>query len=198
MIERAKQLLEKEIQALQTLPLDENIETCVKLFKECKGKVVFFGMGKAGIVSKKIAATLSSTGTPAMFIHPGEAAHGDLGMVSDNDVIVALTNSGKTKEILLILKLCKSLFSCPIVGITSSKTAKISLYCDLILEIGKVKEICPFGLAPTSSTTVMMCLGDILAVLTMEEKGFTIEDYGKRHHGGYLGKVVKEIGEMNA
>lgn len=195
MIERAKQLLQTEIQALLNLPLNEDLEICVKMFKNCKGKIIFLGMGKAGIVARKIAATLSSTGTPSIFVHPGEAAHGDLGIITNDDVIVAFTNSGKTKEILLALKLCKNVFTCPIIGITCSKTAKISLYCDLILEIGKIKEICPFGLAPTSSTTTMMVLGDILAVLTMEEKGFTIEDYGLRHHGGYLGKIVREISE---
>lgn len=192
MIERAKQILQMEIDALSSLPLTEEIEKCVKLFASCKGKIVFLSMGKSGIVSRKIAALLSSTGSPAIFINPAESAHGDLGILCNEDIIVAVSNSGKTHEVLLSLKLCKAAFTCPIIGITSSKDSEMAEYCDLILATGKIKEACPFALAPTCSTTCVMVLGDILTILTMEEKKFTIEEYAKRHHSGYISVLIKE------
>lgn len=192
MISRAKEILELEIKALEQLPMSPEIEICVGLLATCQGKIVFTGMGKAGLVAQKIAATLSSTGTPAVFMHPGEARHGDLGIISNNDIIVAMSNSGKTHEVLLTLELCKKTFTCPIIGICSTRESELSKLCDLVLEIGKVEEACPFGLAPTSSTTAMIVLGDILSILTMEEKKFTVEEYAKRHHGGYLGELAKE------
>lgn len=192
MLERAKEIVEIQSRAIANLPIDSSIEKCVKMFVACKGKVVFTGMGKAGLVARKIAATLSSTGTPAIFLHPGEASHGDLGMITNDDIIVAMSNSGKTYEVLLTLELCQKAFTCPIIGITSNPEADMAKFCSLILKIGEIKEVCPFGLAPTTSTTTMMVLGDVLSVLTMEEKKFTLFEYAQRHHGGYIGSLIRE------
>ncbi len=193
MILRAKKILEQEIEGLLALPIDDRIEQAVNMILACQGKIVITGMGKAGIIAKKIAATMSSTGTPAIFIHAGETQHGDLGIVSNQDLIIALSNSGKTYEVLLFLELAKKTFTCPVIGISGLANSEFSKYCDLNLEIGKVKEVCPFGLAPTTSTTCMLMLGDILSVLVMEEKQFTLEKYGTLHHGGYLGSMIREI-----
>lgn len=193
MIERAKEILQTEITALQNLPLNEDdLKTAVEWITSCQGKVVISGMGKCGKVADKIAATMSSLGTPAVFMQPSEAAHGDLGLIDDKDIVIFISNSGKTKEILLALKLCRAAFNCKIIGITSKKESKIAQFCDLILEIGVIKEACSFGLAPTSSTTAVMVLGDILSILVMEKKNFTLERYGQLHHSGYLNKRIKE------
>jgi arabinose-5-phosphate isomerase len=192
MISRVKEILQQEIDALSSMPLDEQIiDQVINLLYNCKGKVIFMGMGKAGLVGTKIAASMSSMGTPSFFVHAGEMQHGDLGMIDDGDVVIALSNSGKTHEVLLSLELCKKTFSCSIIGITATKESELGKLCDLVLEIGKIKEACPFGLAPTCSTTAMMVLGDILTILLSEKKKFTLEDYGKRHHGGYLGSVIR-------
>jgi arabinose-5-phosphate isomerase len=193
MIERAYEIIESEIKALKSLNLNEDtLVKCVNLFSKCQGKVVFLGMGKAGIVSRKISSTLSSVGVSSIFINPAEAVHGDLGMIQNQDVIVVLSNSGKTQEILLVLQLCKKVFSCPIVGICGSINSEMAKYCDLVLEIGLIKEAGPFCLVPTSSTTVMMVVGDILTTLTAEERGVSMEQYLNFHHSGYIGQTIKE------
>ena len=191
MIERAQEILKKEMEALESFPITNAFEQCVKLFLSCDGKVITTGVGKAGLVARKIAATLSSTGTPSFYMDTTDAVHGDLGMISDKDIILVLSNSGKTQEVLLTLNLCKNTFSCPIIGITSSAASEIAEYCDIILETGVIKEAGCFGLTPTSSTTVMSVIGDILATLTAEERGFTLEEYGKLHHSGYIGSVIR-------
>jgi arabinose-5-phosphate isomerase len=188
--ERIQQIIQTELDAINGLKF-EGIDEVVELITSSSGKVIFTGMGKAGLVARKIAATLSSTGTPSVFIHPGEAQHGDLGVISDNDIIIAMSNSGKTEEVLLTLKLCKRTFPCKIIGITASKESEMSSLCDYTLEIGKIKEACPFGLAPTASTTAMIVLGDVLSILVMEKKAFTKEEYSKRHHGGYIGLLTR-------
>lgn len=193
MLERAKEIIKTEVEFLEKIPLDEEVlSKIIEVLSLCKGKVILTGVGKAGLIARKIAASFSSTGTPSFFMSASDSQHGDLGAISDEDVVIAISNSGKTNEVLLTLALCRKTFSCPIIGITSEKNSEISKYCDFVLEIGKVKEVCPFGLAPTTSTTVMTLLGDILIVLTMEKKNITLLDYSRRHHGGYLGILAKD------
>jgi arabinose-5-phosphate isomerase len=187
MIDRAREVLKKEIEAISNIPICANIEEAVKVISSCRGKVVFCGMGKAGLVAKKISATFSSTGTPSIFLHPGEAQHGDLGVIGDGDILVAISNSGKTREVIETMLLSKRIGNNYIISITSNLESRLANISDLSLSIGKTSEAGPFGLVPTSSTTAMMVLGDILCVLTMEEKSFTKEEYSKRHHGGYIG-----------
>ena len=146
-------------------------------------------------MQKKISATFSSTGTPSIFLHPGEAQHGDLGVIGDGDVIVALSNSGKTREVIETMLLAKNIGNNIIISITSDIESRLANVSDLPISIGKTEEAGPFGLAPTSSTIAMMAVGDVLCVLTMESKNFTKEEYSKRHHGGYIG--VKARGDAD-
>lgn len=193
MLVRAKEILDLEIKTLQNLSLkNNNIERAVDLLVNCKGKIIFIAMGKAGKVSDKIAATLSSTGTPAIYVNAAEAQHGDLGIVSADDVIIAMSNSGKTREVISTIMLSKKAFSCQIIGICSSVNTPMAEQCDFVIELGTITEACPFGLAPTCSTIAMMGIGDILSILTMEQKQFTKERYGLLHHSGYIGSVLKE------
>tara|TARA_A100001011_G_scaffold363972_2_gene414302 strand:- start:4249 stop:4836 length:588 start_codon:yes stop_codon:yes gene_type:complete len=193
MLNRAKEIINKEIEALKNIPIDENIKTAVDILSSCRGKVVFCGMGKAGLVAKKISATFSSTGTPSIFLHPGEAQHGDLGVIGDGDVIVALSNSGKTREVIETMLLTRNIGNNTIISITSDLDSRLANVSDLAISIGKTDEAGPFGLVPTSSTIAMMAVGDVLCLLTMENKGFTKDEYSKRHHGGYIG--VKARGD---
>ncbi|OFY56976.1 MAG: iron dicitrate transport regulator FecR [Bacteroidetes bacterium RBG_13_46_8] len=152
------------------------------------GKVVASGMGKAGQIALNIATTLSSTGTPAIFLHPSDAQHGDLGVISDKDILLLITNSGKTREIIELHELSKGLVShIPVVVITGNPYSPLGSVADVTIHTGGPDEICPLGLTPTTSTTAMTVIGDILVVLLMKKIGFTTEDYARRHHGGYLG-----------
>ena len=190
---RAKQVLEAEAQAVRSIPLDEGLVKAVELILQCKGKVVTSGMGKAGIIAQKIAATMSSTGTPAVFLHPGDAQHGDLGMLGKDDVLIVLTNSGRTREILELVQLAERMLGhrLPIVAITSHPESVLKKEVDVLLHMGEFEEACPLQMAPTTSTTVMLALGDVLSVLVMEAKQFTKDDFAKRHHGGYLGQLTR-------
>lgn len=191
-LERAKEILKIESQAVQNIPVDEKIETALELITHCEGKVVVSGMGKAGIIARKVASTFASTGTPAIFLHPGEAQHGDLGILSEKDLLLVFSNSGKTREVLELIFLSKQLHpGLNIIAITSNPEAEIKNESDLVLSIGNMKEACPLEMAPTTSTTAMLALGDVLCMLTMEAKNFTKEDFHKRHHGGYLGERFK-------
>lgn len=190
----AQEIIAQEIEAIKSIPLS-GIDDAVNCILNCKGKVIFTGMGKAGLIARKIAATMSSTGTPALFMHPSEAQHGDLGILGEGDMIIALSNSGKTREVIETVSLAKVLIpSIKLVTITSSKYTELALLAEFTLETGGYPEICPFGMAPTSSTTAMLVIGDILSIMVMESKEFSIEEYSRRHHGGYLGK--KSRGEV--
>lgn len=191
-LDRIKQVIELEISGLQNIVINSNFEKAVDIIYNCKGKVILCGMGKAGIIGKKIAATFSSTGTPAIFLHPGEAQHGDLGIVSKGDIIILLSNSGKTKEVLQTLNLLRKLLNTYIIAITSDNESKLANAADLVLLTGKSKEACSLGLAPTTSTTVMLAIGDALAMAVMDLKDFSLEDYALRHHSGYLSILAKE------
>jgi arabinose-5-phosphate isomerase len=159
----------------------------VELLLACKGKVVLTGMGKSGLVCRKIAATLASTGTPAFFLHPGEGSHGDLGMLSRGDLLIAVSNSGEAGEVLLVLPAVKRL-GIPIIAMAGSAGSSLAKAADCFLSIAVAEEACPLGLAPTSSTAVTMALGDALAVVLLDLRGFTAEDFALFHPGGVLGR----------
>ena len=189
-------LIEKEIKAINNIPIDGVIEQAVNvLFQNVHlkgGKLIVSGMGKAGQIGMNIATTLSSTGTPAVFIHPSEAQHGDLGLVQKNDVLLLISNSGKTREVLEFDRLVKKLYNnIPVLVLTGNKNSPLKELASVCLYTGNPEEICPLGLTPTTSTTVMTVVGDILVVSMMEKINFTKEDYAKRHHSGYLGQKAK-------
>lgn len=193
MANNAREIIEEEVRAIQAIHI-EQFPQAIGHILLCKGKLVFVGMGKAGLIAQKIAATFASTGTPSFFMHPSEAQHGDLGMLSEGDMIIALSNSGKTREVIETIHLAKAMIEhVPLITITSDPNSELAQIADVVLLTGGYKEVCPFGMAPTSSTTAMLVIGDILAVLTMQQKDFKLEDYAKRHHGGYLGTKTKEI-----
>jgi len=193
-LKRAKEILELESAAIRNIPLDKSLVKAVDLILKCKGKVITSGMGKAGIIAKKISSTFSSTGTPSVFLHPGEAQHGDLGMLGKDDLLIVFSNSGKTREILELVELSKKMLGKKllVITITSHPEGDLKNNSAVILNLGKIKEACPLGMAPTSSTTAMLALGDVLCLLVMEEIKFTQQEYAKRHHGGYLGKKSRK------
>ncbi|HNR42941.1 MAG TPA: SIS domain-containing protein [Bacteroidales bacterium] len=163
------------------------------------GKLITSGMGKAGQIANNIATTFSSTGTPAVFLHPSEAQHGDLGILQENDVLLAISNSGKTREIIELLDLKNNLFpQIPVIVITGAEDSLLARKADHVIITGAPAEVCPLGLTPTTSTTVFTAIGDVLVVLMMEKIGFSADDYSKRHHGGYLGvKSRSQSGTLN-
>ena len=188
----ARSVIQAEATALLNIPLDDHFDTAVDIIYNCKGRVIITGMGKAGNVARKIAGTFCSTGTPASFLHPGEAAHGDLGLLSRGDVILALSTSGKTREVIEMLELSHHFGIDTNICITSHPDSDIRPLCSVIINMGEIIEPCPLGLTPTSSTAVMMAIGDALALVLMRKRNFTKTQFGLRHHGGYLGQ--KAIG----
>jgi arabinose-5-phosphate isomerase len=189
--------IEIEVQAIKDIPIHGAIKNTLDIiFKrvhQMNGKVIVSGMGKAGHIGMNISTTLSSTGTPSIFIHPSEAQHGDLGMVQKNDVLLLLSNSGKTREILEFKQLADNLYdNLPLISITGNIKSPLSEISDECLFTGNPQEICPLGLTPTTSTTVMTVVGDLLVVGMMEKIKFTKEEYAKRHHSGYLGIKAKQ------
>lgn len=197
MKESIKKYIELEVQAIQNIPIDGVIENVLEIIfdrvHQMDGKVIVSGMGKAGQIGMNISTTLSSTGTPSVFIHPCEAQHGDLGIIQKNDVLLLISNSGKTREILEFKELADNLYNdLPLISLTGNNNSQLSKMSDECLFTGNPKEIGPFGLTPTTSTTVMTVVGDLLVVGMMEKIKFTKEEYAKRHHSGYLGKKAKE------
>lgn len=193
---RIKELIEKEIEAIRNIPVDGAIFHAVDLIyqqvHQKGGKVVVSGMGKAGQIGINIATTLSSTGTPAVFVHPAEAQHGDLGILQKNDVIFTISNSGKTREVLELEYLVHRLYpEMKMIVLTGKPDSELAKKADVALYTGGPEELCPLGLTPTASTTVMTVAGDVLVVLLMEKIGFTKEEYAKRHHSGYLGQKAR-------
>ncbi|HNI63147.1 MAG TPA: KpsF/GutQ family sugar-phosphate isomerase, partial [Agitococcus sp.] len=169
--------------------INDNFQQACQLILECKGRVVVMGMGKSGHIGNKIAATLASTGTPSFFVHPAEASHGDLGMITAQDVVIAISNSGEAHEILSILPVLKRLHIA-LISITANGQSSLAQFANISLEIGKSVEACPLGLAPTSSTTATLVLGDALAVALLAARGFTAEDFALSHPGGALGRKL--------
>jgi len=189
---RAREIMNAEADAIRSIPLDLHFSAAVDILYNCIGKVITTGMGKAGIIAGKIASTLCSTGTPAAFLHPGEAAHGDLGLLAAGDVIIAFSTSGKTREIIEMLELAHHFGIDKIIGITSHPDSSIRHLSNVVINMGEIREPCTLGLTPTSSTAAMLALGDAIALVLMEKKGITRSDYGLRHHGGYLGIKARE------
>ncbi len=179
--------LEAEAVSAQASHLDENFSRACELMLSCKGRVVVTGMGKSGHIGNKIAATLASTGTPAFFVHPGEASHGDLGMITRGDVVIALSNSGETSEVTTLLPLLKRQ-AIPLISITGSTSSTLAKFSDAHLLIDIQQEACPLDLAPTSSTTAALVMGDALAIALLEARGFSAEDFAFSHPGGSLGR----------
>jgi len=184
-----RRVFDVEIRALQALGarLDDSFAQACRLLLECRGRVVCTGMGKSGHVARKIAATLASTGTPAFFMHPGEASHGDLGMVADQDVVLALSNSGEAEEILTIVPVLKRQGNA-LIAMTGRPGSSMARLAQVHLYAGVDEEACPLGLAPTSSTTAALVMGDALAVSLLEARGFTAEDFARSHPAGALGR----------
>ncbi len=196
--EEIASILRKEAEAVKRIPIDDNVTKTIDLIvahtHSRHGKVILSGMGKAGQIAVNIATTFSSTGTPAVFLHPAEAQHGDLGVIQPDDVLILISNSGRTREIIEIIDLARKLYAdIPVVVITGNKESQLATTADLCIWTGNPDEVCPLGLTPTTSTTVMTVIGDILVVLLMKRIGFTAEDYAKRHHGGYLGGKSRSI-----
>ena len=193
MISSIHELLQREAQAVLNIPVTDAYEKAVALIVEQvhrkKGKLVTSGMGKAGQIAMNIATTFCSTGIPAVFLHPSEAQHGDLGILQENDLLLLISNSGKTREIVELTDLAHRLNpSLKKIVITGNPVSPLAEAADICLATGHPDEVCPLGMTPTTSTTVMTVIGDILVVETMKQTGFTIEEYSKRHHGGYLGE----------
>ncbi len=187
-----RKVIEHEAQAVKNIPVSDGMIDAIDLISkqvhQKKGKLVTSGMGKAGQIALNIATTFSSTGTPAVFLHPSESQHGDLGVLQANDVLLLISNSGKTREIIELVNLAENLYpGIPLIVISSNPDGELAKAADAFIYTGNPKEVCPLGLSPTTSTTVMTVIGDALVVSMMNKIGFTSEDYAKRHHGGYLG-----------
>lgn len=194
----AQQTLEIEIQALQyaTTRLGDGLLQAVDAMLKARGRVVVMGMGKSGHVGTKIAATLASTGTPAFFVHPAEARHGDLGMIQADDVVLAISNSGESEELTSILPFIKRM-GVPLVAMTGVSQSTLGLHADCVIDSGVQQEACPHNLAPTASTTVQMALGDALAMALLDARGFKPEDFARSHPGGALGRrLLTHVGDL--
>lgn len=190
-LESARRTLKLEIEALQEIlsQLDQSFIAACELILSCKGRVIVTGMGKSGHIGHKIAATLASTGTPAFFMHPGEASHGDLGMVTRSDLVLALSNSGETNEVTSLLPLLKRL-GIPIIGLTGAPSSTLAQEANIHLNATISREACPLNLAPTSSTTAALVLGDALAIALLQARGFGPDDFALSHPGGSLGRKL--------
>lgn len=193
----AKQVLDAEILALKSLKgkINGDFNRALSEIINCTGRLVVTGMGKAGIIGEKISATFASTGTPSLFLHSADAYHGDLGRVTKNDVILILSNSGETEEIIRLLPKLKEIGT-KIISITASKKSTLGKYSDIVLEIGKIKEPCPFGIVPSASTTAMLALGDALALSIFKKHSFTREQFAFYHPGGDLGQKLLKVKEV--
>lgn len=190
-------ILRHEAEAILNIPTGDEYDRALELLYEHThnrgGKIIMSGMGKAGQIAVNMSTTFCSTGSPSVFLHPAEAQHGDLGVIQPNDVMILISNSGKTREIVEIVALAKDLYSnLPIIVITSNPASQLAKIADVVLATGNPKEVCVLGLTPTTSTTVMTVIGDILVVTLMKRIGFTSQDYAKRHHGGYLGNKSRQ------
>ena len=196
-IASAKRTIDREVEALRMMEnqFDENLTKALDMIQETKGRIIVTGMGKSGHIARKIAATLASTGTPSFFVHPAEASHGDLGMVTNDDKIIAISNGGESRELSDILLYAKR-YDIPLIAITKNPESTLGKAGDIVLKLPDDGEACPLGLAPTSSTTATLVLGDVLAIALMERKGFTKTDYKQRHPGGKLGAILQKVSDL--
>jgi arabinose-5-phosphate isomerase len=196
--ELGRAVIETEAQAVQALVsrIDHKFAQACQLLLACQGRVIVMGMGKSGHIGKKIAATFASTGSPSFFVHPGEAKHGDFGMITPQDLVLALSNSGETEELLSILTFIKRL-DIPLISITGKPHSTLALTANINLDVSVEKEACPHGLAPTSSTTATLAMGDALAIALLQNRGFTAEDFALSHPGGTLGRrLLLKVNEI--
>lgn len=193
----AKNTIEKEIETLKVMEneLNSSLTVALDMMQNAKGRVILTGMGKSGHIAKKIAASLASTGTPSFFVHPAEASHGDLGMITNEDVVIAISNSGESKELVDILNYSKR-FGIPLIAITKNPESSLGKAGDVVLKLPNNGEACPLGLAPTSSTTATLVLGDVLTVAMIERNGFTKSQFNQRHPGGKLGSVLQKVSDL--
>lgn len=197
LLARAARVLSIEADAIAALrgKLGESFSRAVDVLRGAAGKVVVTGMGKSGLIGRKIAATLASTGTPAFFLHPAEGIHGDIGMVLKGDVVIALSNSGETEEVLRLLPVFRRL-GLPVIAMTGNPGSTLGRLADVTIDVGVREEACPLGLAPTASTTAALAMGDALAVVLFEEKGFSAEDFAMLHPGGMLGRRLQTVADL--
>ena len=196
-LELARRVLESEANAIGALVerIGPEFEKAVELLDSCKGRVVLTGMGKSGIICKKIAATFSSTGIPALFIHPSEAIHGDLGMIVPGDVLLAISNSGQTEELFPLLEWVKRV-GVQVISLTGNIQSTLGKHSDIVLDVSVSEEACPLNLVPTASTTAALAMGDALAMCLMEKRGFRPEDFARLHPGGKLGKKLLRVSDL--
>lgn len=192
------QVIQQEAEAVRNIPVTDGFLRAAEIIYERvhlkKGKLVASGMGKAGQIALNIATTFSSTGTPSVFLHPSDSQHGDLGVLQENDVLLLISNSGKTREILELVDLAGKLYpNLPLIVITGNQESELARMAEVCLFTGNPSEVCPLGLTPSTSTTIMTVIGDVLMVLLMHKIRFTSEEYAKRHHGGYLGDKSREL-----
>lgn len=198
MIDSIRDIIWRESQAILNIPVGDEYEKAVELIvrqvHELKGKLITSGMGKAGQIAMNIATTFSSTGTPSVFLHPSEAQHGDLGILQEHDLFLLVSNSGKTREILELADLSRRLDpTLKFIALTGNTDSPLAQLANVVLSTGNPEEVCALGLAPTTSTTVMNVIGEVLVVETMKKIDFTVEEYNKRHHGGYLGQCSHRL-----
>ena len=193
----AKQTIDKEVDALRNLEasLDRSLSDALDLIQKAEGRLIITGMGKSGHIARKIAATFASTGTPSFFVHPAEASHGDLGMLTEKDVVLAISNGGESKELSDILIYCKR-YGIPLIAMTKNPESSLGKAGDILLRLPNNGEACPLGMAPTSSTTATLVLGDVLAICLMERKGFSKMDFNRRHPGGKLGAMLLKVSDL--
>jgi arabinose-5-phosphate isomerase len=194
----AQSVILTEAKGLELLSqsLDKSFDQAVELALQAKGRIAVTGMGKSGHIARKVAATLSSTGSPAFFIHPSEAAHGDLGMLEPSkDILIAYSNSGETDELAIILEFCVR-SQIPVIGVTTREKSFLGTHSDVLIKLPSHQEACPLGCAPTSSTTMMLAFGDAFALSLLSARGFTAEDFHKYHPGGKLGSKLKKVGDL--
>ena len=189
--ERIESVLKAEANAINSIEVTEEFVKAVSVMQGCTGKIITTGIGKAGHIANKFAATLCSTASQAQFLHPAEAAHGDLGAVSPGDILIAFSTSGKSREVIEILEISRHLGIETVIGITSHPDSELRKYSDVVIDMGEIEEACPLGLTPTSSMAVMLAISDALALALMEQNKVSREDYGLRHHGGYLGRAAR-------
>ncbi len=195
--ETARKVLQSEANAIANLidRIGYSFEKAVTVLDSCKGRVVLTGMGKSGIICKKIAATLSSTGIPSLFLHPAEAIHGDLGMIVPGDVLLALSNSGETEELFPLLEWTKRV-GVPVISMTGNINSTLARHSDVVLDVSVSEEACPMNLVPTASTTAALAMGDALAMCLMEQRGFQPEDFARLHPGGKIGKKLMKVSDL--
>lgn len=196
-LKTAREILSIEAEAIRRLQrlIGKNFEKAVDILSSCEGRVIVTGMGKPGFIARKIAATLASTGTPSLFLHPAEAMHGDLGMVTEKDVMIAISQSGETEEIVRMLSTVKKI-GVPLIALTSNPHSSLARHADVVLNLGVSREACPLNLAPSASTTASLAMGDALALCLLKKKGFRSEDFAMLHPGGSLGKKLLKVKDL--